>query len=324
MKRILVFLIITGLILIIIMALSRKTKLSRNSKLTIATTVAPLKNIVQNIAGSNFEIIGLIPEGTDSHTFEPTPGNARDLAMADIVFVNGLSLEEPTVKLAQTNKKPTAPLIFLGENAISPNEYIFDFSFPKAKGLPNPHLWMNPIYGVRYAEIIKDELLKRDPINHDVYTNRYVKFKERIDILDTAIKTAINTIPVKQRKLLTYHDSFAYFAPRYDMTVIGAIQPSDFKEPGSSELVMLINQLRQERVPAIFGSEVFPSKILDTIGYEASVKYIDTLRDDDLPGQLNAANHTYIGMLVEDVKTMTKALGGNPSVLDLVDPTNLD
>ena len=156
-------------------------------------------------------------------------------------------------------------------------------------------------------------------------TNRanYDRFAERINALDEAIKATTATIPEANRKLLTYHDSFAYFAPRYGYTVIGAIQPADFSEPSAPEIAGLIEQLRAEKVPAIFGSEVFPSPVLDQIGKEAGVQFIDTLRDDDLPGAPGEANHSYIGLMVYDLKIMAQALGGDPTLMDQVDTTNV-
>src|SRR5262249_28314269 len=68
---------------------------------------------------------------------------------------------------------------------------------------------------------------------------------------------------------------------------------------------------KREKVPAIFGSEVFPSKVLDQIGREAGVRFVDTLRDDDLPGTRGSPEHSYIGMMLEDVRAMVTALGGN-------------
>jgi manganese/iron transport system substrate-binding protein len=133
---------------------------------------------------------------------------------------------------------------------------------------------------------------------------------------------ASQTIPASNRKLLTYHDSFAYFAPRYGMSVIGAIQPSDFSEPSPREVAALIDQIRAEGVPAIFGSEVFPSRVLEQIGREAGVRYYDELRDDDLPGDDRAPEHTYFGMLKFDVQLMTEALGGDASSLETFDPRN--
>jgi len=182
---------------------------------------------------------------------------------------------------------------------------------------------MNPMNALRYAEIVRDTLVKRDAANADYYQKNYDAFKVRIDALDQAIKVAIATIPEANRKLLTYHDSFAYFAPRYGLTVIGAIQPSDFAEPSAKEVADLIKQVKTEKVPAIFGSEVFPSPVLDQIAKEAGAVYVDTLRDDDLPGQPGDANHSYLGIMRDDVATMTKALGGNPASIANFDTSNV-
>ena len=292
-------------------------------KINVVSTVSPITNIIYNIGGDRIHLTGIIPEGTDSHTFEPAPSDAKLLAQADLVFVNGLKLEEPTVKLAEANKKAGAEIVQLGEQTITPDQYIYDFSFPKENGSPNPHLWMNPMNALRYAEIARDTLVKRDAANADYYSKNYDAFKARIEALDQAIKDAIASIPEANRKLLTYHDSFAYFAARYGMTVIGAIQPSDFAEPSAKEVANLIKQVKDEKVPAIFGSEVFPSPVLDQIAKEAGAVYVDTLRDDDLPGQPGDANHSYLGIIRDDVATMTRALGGNPALIANFDTSNV-
>jgi ABC-type Zn uptake system ZnuABC Zn-binding protein ZnuA len=165
--------------------------------------------------------------------------------------------------------------------------------------------------------------VKRDAANADYYQKNYDAFKARIAALDQAIKDTVATIPEANRKLLTYHDSFAYFAPRYGMTVIGAIQPADFAEPSAQDVAALIKQVRDEKVPAIFGSEVFPSPVLDQIAKEAGAVYVDTLRDDDLPGQSGEANHSYVGIMVEDLVTMAKALGGSPAPIAAFDTSNV-
>ena len=293
------------------------------ARLKVISTVSPITNIIYNIGGDKIDVEGIVPEGVNSHTFEPAPSDSRKLAGADIIFVNGLKLEEPTLKLAEANKKPGAEIIELGTQTIQPTDYVYDFSFPKEAGSPNPHLWMNPLYALRYGEIARDVLSRRDPENAAYYQKNYAALKVRIEALDTAIKATIATIPAGNRKLLTYHDSFAYFAPRYGVTVIGAIQPSDFAEPSARDVADIITQLKNEHVPAIFGSEVFPSPILDQIGKEAGVKFIDTLRDDDLPGAPGEASHSYFGLLVEDLKTMAKALGGDPTNIASFDTSNI-
>lgn len=296
---------------------------SRSNQLRVVTTVSPITNIIYNIGGDHIALTGIIPEGSDSHTFEPAPSTAQLLAQADIVFVNGLHLEEPTRRLAAANLKPGAEIIVLGEQTLSPDEYVYDFSFPKSEENPNPHLWMNPIYALRYAEIVRDSLLRRDPVHAGDYNKNYNAFKARIVALDQAIMQSIHSIPENNRKLLTYHDSFAYFAKRYNMTVIGAIQPADFAEPSPRELADLIQQIKQEKLPAIFGSEVFPSPILEQIARETGAKFEDSLRDDDLPGTAGEANHSYLGLMAEDVRIITKDLGGNPAPLDNFDTSNV-
>ena len=292
------------------------------SGLKVVTTVAPLSNIALNVGGSRINLTQIVPDGTDSHTYEPAPSDARAMAEADLIVINGLHLEESTLALAEANKKASARILLLGENTITPDQWVFDFSFPEENGDPNPHLWMNPVYAMRYAELIRDQLADMDPANAAYYVDNTTRFVDRNRELDAAVAATILTIPPQNRKLLTFHDSFAYFAPRYGMTVIGAIQPADFSEPSPREVAALIEQIKAEQVPAIFGSEVFPSRVLEQIGREAGVRYVDTLRDDDLPGPANAPEHTYVGMMVEDVRTMAEALGGDPSRMDGIDPTN--
>jgi ABC-type Zn uptake system ZnuABC Zn-binding protein ZnuA len=289
----------------------------------VLTTVAPLTNIVHNVAGSFIELHGLIPAGMDSHTFEPAPSDVKYVAAADLIILNGLDLETPTEKLALANMKPTTRVVKLGDQTITAKDSVFDRSFPKSDGHPNPHLWMNPTYAARYAELVRDALSALDPAHSAQYRERTQQYTARLTILDRGIAAAVATIPPQNRKLLTYHDSFAYFAPRYGMTVIGAIEPASFSEPSPREVARVIRQLKRERVPAIFGSEVFPSKVLDQIGREAGVRFVDTLRDDDLPATPGDAGHSYIGMMLEDVRTMVTALGGNPEALQGIDPANL-
>ena len=289
----------------------------------VVTTVSPITNIVQNVGGELVTVTGIVPEGTNSHTFEPAPSDARAMAEADIVFMNGLHLEEPTRELADANVRGGVEIVELGDLTIDPDEYIYDFSFPREAGDPNPHLWTNPLYAKRYAEIVADRLSELDPQSADLYRQNAEAFAARLDELDAAAREATETVPPENRKLLTYHDSFPYFAREYGWDVIGAIQPSDFAEPTAQEVADLIEQIRAERVPAIFGSEVFPSPVLEQIASEGGAEYVSDLRDDDLPGENGDPEHSYVGLMVFDFRTFMSALGGDASALDAVDVENL-
>jgi ABC-type Zn uptake system ZnuABC Zn-binding protein ZnuA len=289
----------------------------------VVTTVSPITNIAQNVGGDRVSITGVVPEGENSHEFEPAPSDARVMAEADIVFINGLHLEQPTLELAQANVRDGVTIVRLGDETIKPDEYIYDFSFQKEAGDPNPHLWTNPPYAKRYAEIVRDELSTLDPGGAETYRRNYDAFAARIDALAEAVREASDTVPEGNRKLLTYHDSFPYFAREYGWKIIGAIQPSDFSEPSPREVADLIEQIRRERVPAIFGSEVFPSPVLQQIAKETGARYVDDLRDDDLPGKPGDATHSYLGLMVFDYRTIVSALGGDVSTFDGFDVSNL-
>jgi len=286
------------------------------AKLNVVTTVSPLTSIVSVVAGDLAEVRGLVPEGVNSHTFEPPPSAARTLARADVVFVNGLKLEDPTRDLAAGNLKDGAEVVQLGEATIGPEQYLYDFSFPREEGKPNPHLWTNPPYAKEYARVARDVLARRDAAHAPAYTANYERFAAKVDELDAAMKAASAT--VARRELLTYHDAYAYFAQQYGWRVIGAVQVSSFEEPTPREVAGLIQQVRQVGVPAIFGSEVFPSKVLAQIGAEAGVRYVDTLRDDDLPGRPGDPEHSWLGLMKFDFVTMVENLGGDASALKAI------
>jgi len=292
-------------------------------KLEVGTTVAPITSIVANIGGDRVKITGIVPEGTNSHTFEPKPSVAELMSKLDVLYVNGLKLEEPTKELAQENLKEGAEVVELGTKSIPESEYAYDFSFPKSGGKPNPHLWTDPTYALKYAEIARDDLSERDPDNADYFKANYDKFEAKVDEFDKAMRASFATLPREKRKLLTYHDAYAYFAKTYDWDVVGAIQVSDFEDPTPQEVAALIDQVRKEKVPAIFGSEVFPSPVLKQIGKEAEVKYVDVLRDDDLPGKPGEAEHSWMGLMHFDYVTMTESLGGDAAALKAFEPGNV-
>ena len=297
-----------------------KAQVKVQQKINVVTTVAPITSIVENVAGDKIRLTGIIPEGINSHTFEPVPSDVKILAAADLLIVNGLDLEIPTLKLARANMKQEAVVLLLGDKTITEKEYIYDFSFPKDHGHPNPHLWLNPQHVMRYATLVKDELVRLDPENKDAYEQNASTFLKRLEDLDRAIQEAVRTLPESHRRLLTYHDSWPYFARRYGFQIIGAVQPSDFSDPSPKEVKRLIDQIRKEKIPAVFGSEVFPSPVLEQIAREGKSRYIDKLRDDELPGKPGERQHSYIGMMIENLTTMFDALGGSAEALKKIDP----
>ncbi len=296
---------------------------SAQTRLKVVSSVAPIANLVANVGGNRIDLTQLIPDGIDSHTFEPRPSDSRAISEADLIVLNGLGLETPTQRMVAASAKPGAQVLLLGDNTITRDEWIFDFSFPESRGNPNPHLWLNVAYAAKYADLIRAKLVEMDPANADYYESRAAQLQDRLQQLDQAIFAVTATIPPQNRRLLTYHDSWAYFARRYGWEVIGAIQPADFSEPRPRDVAAIIDQIRSTGLPAIFGSEVFPSRVLEAIGRETGARYVDTLRDDDLPGDRNSPDHSYVALMLANIRTMATALGGDTSPTDNIDPTNI-
>ena len=282
----------------------------------VVTTVAPLTSIVSQIVGEHADVTGVVPEGTNSHTFEPAPSVAEVLSRADVVFVNGLRLEDPTLDLAEQNRRGGGRIVRLGDEVLPEDDYLYDFSFPESEGKPNPHLWTDPTYARKYAEVVMETMVDVDEEHAEDYEANFDAFASQIDAFDRALRESFATLPSERRKLLTYHDAYAYFAETYDWEVIGAIQVERFEEPSAREVAALIEQVREEKVPAIFGSEVFPSPVLEQIGKEAGVAYVDVLRDDDLPGEPGEPEHSWLGLMKFDFVTMVEALGGDASAIE--------
>jgi ABC-type Zn uptake system ZnuABC Zn-binding protein ZnuA len=291
-------------------------------KLLVATTVSPMTSIAANIGGDLVDIRGIVPEGTNSHTFEPDPSVAGLLSEADLILVNGLKLEDPTMELAQANKRADTEIVELGNAVLPESEYIYDFSFPESEGKPNPHLWTDPVLAGEYATVMAKKFSELDPENAAAYDANLKAFLAKTAALADALEADQASVP-GGIKLVTYHDAYAYVGQRYGWDVVGAIQPSNFAEPTPSEVAALIDQIKAEKVSAVFGSEVFPSPVLEEIANEAGAQYIDDLRDDDLPGEPGDPEHSFLGLMRFDYQTIIEGLGGQAPTLKALDVSDV-
>ena len=167
--------------------------------LKVVTSVAPITNIVKNVGQDLIQVHGIVPEGTNSHTFEPAPSDAKYLRDADLIVMNGLHLELPTIKLAEKVRRPGTPILRLGDNTISPKDWKFDFSFPESEGHPNPHLWPNVYLAQRYATLVRDALVELDPAHRDQYFANTTAYLAKMSKVDAAIFDCVASIPEKNR-----------------------------------------------------------------------------------------------------------------------------
>jgi len=291
--------------------------------LLVVTSVDPIANMIKNVGGDKVDILKIVPDNSDSHTFKLSVTDDIIIrTRADLVIINGLNLETTIEDSAGHSDNPKLRILKLADRTIDREQWVFDNSFPERDGNPNPHLWLDVQYAINYVKLIHDELSMADPNNAQYFDSNAERYLQRLEKLDLSILEAVQTIPQENRKLVTYHDSLPYFANRYGFEVIAAFQPASFGEPTSDEISRIVAQIKAEKVHAIFASEVFPNVITEQIASQTGVEVVRTLRDDVLPGDLGASQHTYVGLMVTDVRTMVAALGGDASVLEEIDPRN--
>jgi ABC-type Zn uptake system ZnuABC Zn-binding protein ZnuA len=302
------------------------------SKFTVVVSDPPIADLVAKVAGKSsvpgetVEVVSVVPVGANGHTYEPVPSDAKALTRADLYIENGYGLNVVVTAFASANYPAGTPHIYLSE-VIPPGEVIATDTAEQIAQHGhahsfNAHFWPDPIYASMYVDRIVEALSQFDAPGAAGYQERGAALKAQLQQMDGAFRTALATIPAENRKLVVYHDSWSYFGRRYGLPVVGAIQPTDFSEPSAAELRATIDEVRAQKVPAFFGSEVFPSDVLEAIEAESGAKYVADLSDDQLPGTPGTPEHSYIGMMVANTRTIVNALGGNASALDAVVPAS--
>ena len=230
----------------------------------------------------------LLPSGADVHTYELPPSRIADVARADIIFLNGLDLEEQAGKIARTNA--SGPVIELTE------------ALPVIDD--NPHLWLDVRLAAGYVERIRDELTNIDPDGRTVYEVNAAAYLEELESLDLEMERAIGTIPAEDRRLVTFHDAYVYLAQRYGLEVIAVVAPSPGQEPSARDLGELADAI--EDVPAVFKEPQFNAAVLELVADEQGVRVLDLLSDAYVDGV-----GTYVQLIRFNMDQLVEGLGGN-------------
>lgn len=270
-----------------------------SSELQVVASTQILGDVIRQVGGDHVNVTVIIPPDTDPHAYEPVPQDASRLAEADLIFVNGLGLEEALQSLLDANTERLA-LVSDGVPTLESTEA----EEPGA----DPHLWMNPQNVKIWAENMAAALADTDPANADAYAANAKAYKTELDELDAWAMDQIAQIPEDQRILVTDHESLAYFANHYDFQVVGAIVPSSstLGETSAGELAALEDTIRQAGVRAIFvGASANPQlaeQIAADTGAKVVVIYSESLTEagGDVP--------SYLDLIRFDVEAIVGAL----------------
>lgn len=293
---------------------------AQSDRLNIVTTTTILADVVQNVAGDAADVTSLMGVGSDPHSFQPTTRDIITLDQADVIFVNGISLEEGLREiLEETDSSKIIPLSVcvpvltgfeheadhdedehdkaelssdVGEQCASHYEELS----PTPEEMPlyetdcddcDPHVWMNVQNVMLWTLLVRDTLSQLDPSNAAIYADNCATYLDALTELDEEVQSHVDTIPEDERLLVTNHDVLGYFAQRYGFEIAGSVLPgfSTGAEPGPQEVLAIIEIVEDTGVPAIFvddsASADTATQIAEETGVEVVVLYTGSLSEAD-------------------------------------------
>src|SRR2546428_7427594 len=228
-------------------------------QLRVLASTSLLADMAKNVAGERATVEPIAPAGVEVEQYDPRPEDAKKVADADVIFVNGLDLDAWTSGLLR-NKRSGALVVRLTEG------------LPDIEG--NPHMWFDLTLAKRYVEKVREALAQTDPGGTAAYAENAARYAAQLDALDAEIKSNVATLPPGRRKLVTSHDAFPYFARAYGFEIVGFAQPEPGKDPSPAELAALVETIRAEDVPAIFSEAAVSPRLAETLAREAGVRTI--------------------------------------------------
>lgn len=278
-------------------------KISHHRPIRVVATYSILGDLVRNIGGEQIDLTVLVgPEG-DAHTYEPTPQDSRALANADIVFENGLGFEvwlEPLVQASQSKARRVVVTEF-----IKPRELVVSNDRTEI----DPHVWHLPENAMLMIQSITEAFEQADPDHAQNYKQRTESYLKELKVLNDWIATQTASLPKERRKLVTTHDTFGYFADRYDfevLSVLGSVS-SESSDPSAGQVAEMIQRVRSLGVPAIFAENILNPELTNQIAKEAAVSVVPTLYTDAL-GLPDSPGKDYLSMMRFNVRTIVEAL----------------
>ena len=267
---------------------------SSGAKPLVVGTTTHAADIARNVAGDRAEVRQILQPGSDPHEYEPRPSDARALSEATLVVSSGGDVDEWLGDLLDQSGGDARTLALV--------------DVVETEG-DDPHWWHDPRNAVKATEAIRDELTRTDPEGEDVYARNASRYIARLRKLDAAVERCVARLPADRRKLVTSHDSLGYYARRYGFTVVGAAIPSlsSQAEPSAASTEDLVDQIREQDVPAIFPESALDPRLERAIAREAGAEVAPPLYTDAL-GAEGSPGATYTGALAANTRTIVAAL----------------
>ena len=273
--------------------------------LKVVATFSVIADMVRNVAGNDVSLTDIVGPDGDTEMYEPTAGDIPRLAGARVLFLNGLNDEfEPWLDSLQKQAKFTGIKVIVsrGVKALSSEDEHPVGGRPRAPVL-DQHAWLDPRNGIIYVKNIVDALARVDPLNANSYRERGAAYTQQLKALDGWARGEISAVPIAKRRVLASHDSLQYMANAFGITMISVNGWTNKSEPSAADLARLTDQIKRERVKALFLDSITDPRAVERIGKETGVVIGGTLYGDALSKPDGAAG-TFIEMIRHDISAL--------------------
>jgi zinc/manganese transport system substrate-binding protein len=273
-------------------------------KVKAVASFSILGDMVRQVGGERVDVVTLVGPDGDAHVYEPTPADAKTLAGADILFVNGLGFEGWMERLDKSSGFKGKTVV--ASTGVTPRQMLEDED-GKPKRITDPHAWQSLANGKLYVANIRDGLIAVDPEGKAAYEANAAKYLEAIAKEEAIVKETLGRLPEARRKIITSHDAFGYFGAAYGLQVIAPEGVSTESEASAKDVAKIIRQIKAEKVPAVFVENITDHRLLDQIARETGAKIGGTLYTDALSPPSGPAP-TYLDMFRNNIETLSEAL----------------
>ena len=264
--------------------------------LKVVASFSILGDLVRHVGGDRIGVTTLVGPDGDAHVYVPTPADAKRIADAQLVFVNGLGLDGWLPRLVQSAGNKA--MIVTATSGIAPLKLGSD---------ADPHAWQSPLNAKIYVANIRDALVAADPADAGVFKSNADAYLAKLDALDREVRQAVAKIPETRRKVISTHRAFGYFAAAYGVAFVAPLGVSTESEASARDIAGIITQIRATKIPAVFLENISDPRLIRQISAETGARVGGTLYSDSLTGE-NGDSPTYIDMVRHNIKALTSAL----------------
>lgn len=268
-------------------------------RLKIVASFSILGDMLQQVVGEHADVTTIVGPDADAHVYQPSVADARAVADADVIFVNGLGFETWSETL-------------ISESGMDASVHVATqgVKIVKVDGETDPHAWNSLSNGVVYVNNIAAVLSNKIPEKADIIETNRATYANTLMALDASTKTKLSQLPAEKRTVVTAHDAFGYLADAYDMTFLAPVGIDTEAEPSAQELAVLIDQLKADGAAALFIENITSPALVQQIADETGLTIGGRLFSDALSERGGPAT-SYLAMFEHNLNTLLTALGSN-------------